>query len=81
MGTWYVYLLRCKDRSLYTGISTNPVRRLQEHNAGNGSKYVRSRGSATLVYVERCRGHASARRRELEIQSWPRAKKLVLITR
>ena len=78
---WYIYLLRCGDGSLYTGITTDPDRRLKRHNAGQGSRYVRSRGLASLVYLARCRNHLAARRRELEIQSWTRNKKLQLIAR
>ena len=76
---WYVYLLRCGDGSLYTGLSTDPDARLRRHNAGRGSRYVRGKGTARLVYVEPCRDYAAARRRECEIQSWRRKKKLALI--
>ena len=76
---WYVYMLRCGDDSLYTGISTDPDRRLQRHNAGKGSRYVRRKGLAALVYTEPCVDKKAARRRELEIQSWSRKKKLGLL--
>ena len=77
--TWSVYILRCGDGSFYTGISTDPARRLQRHNAGKGSRYVRRKGQACLVYAEACVNQSAARRRELEIQSWNRVKKLTLI--
>lgn len=76
---WYVYIARCGDGSLYTGITTNPDERIKRHNAGRGSKYVRSKGVATLLYTELLRDKSTARCRELEIQSWSRYKKLALI--
>ena len=78
---WYVYIAACDDGSLYTGIATDPWGRLRCHNAGRGSAYVRSRGTATLVYVECCKTKTTALRRELEIKSWRREKKLVFIAR
>ena len=77
--SWYLYIAECGDRSLYTGIATDPQTRLQQHNAGRGSVYVRSKGAATLVYVEAHRDRSAATRRELEIKSWRRRKKLALI--
>src|SRR3989338_1407341 len=76
---WHVYILRCGDGSLYTGISTDPDQRLQRHNAGKGSRYVRRKGVAALVYTEPCVDKRVARKRELEIQSWNRKKKLALL--
>jgi putative endonuclease len=76
---WYVYILQCGDGSFYTGISTDPERRLEVHNAGRGSKYVNRKGGAVLVYTEPLADKSRARRRELEIQSWTRQKKLALI--
>ena len=78
-SSWYVYIVRCGDDSLYTGITTDPARRVQRHNDGRGSKYVRRKGPAALVYTERCLSKSVARRRELEIQSWNRTKKRSLI--
>jgi len=60
-------------------MTTDPVQRIQRHNAGKGSKYVKSKGSAVLVYLEPSGDKSAARRRELEIQSWSRDKKLRLI--
>ena len=77
--SWRVYMLECGDGSLYTGITTDPARRLQRHNSGKGSKYVRRKGGARLVYLEPCADKSAARRRELEIQSWSRQKKLALV--
>lgn len=80
MKYWYVYIAECRDGSLYTGIAVDPQARLAEHNLGKGSAYVRSRHAATLVYVERKRDRSGATKRECEIKSWPRTKKLALIT-
>jgi predicted GIY-YIG superfamily endonuclease len=77
---WHLYILRCGDGSLYTGISTDPCQRLRRHNAGKGSRYVRRKGMAALVYTEPCVDKRAARRRELEIQSWSRQEKLLLLT-
>ncbi len=78
---WYVYLAQCGDGSLYTGVTTNPRKRLQRHNVGRGSAYVRSKGMASLVYVERQATQTTALRREHEIKSWRRTQKLALIRR
>ena len=77
---WYVYLAQCRDGSLYTGAAINPGERLKCHNAGRGSAYVRSKGGATLFYLERHATKGSALRREREIKSWSRKKKLLLIS-
>ena len=77
--SWFVYIAECADRSLYTGITTNPEQRLKRHNLGKGSKYVRRKGPAVLVYVEPRSSKSAARRREMEIKSWDRRKKLALV--
>lgn len=76
---WMVYILRCGDGSLYTGVSDDVQRRLEAHNAGKGAKYTRGRGPATLVYSEACADRSAALRRELAIKALPRRKKLALI--
>lgn len=76
---WNVYILRCGDGSLYTGISTDVQRRLAEHRSGKGAKYTRSRGPLELVYQEECPDKSAALKRELEIKALPRAEKLKLI--
>ena len=78
-NTWKVYILRCCDGSLYTGITTDVTRRLREHNSGKGAKYTRTRRPIELVYQEDCADHSHALRRELEIKALPREKKLKLI--
>jgi len=79
--TWYVYIAECDDHTLYTGISTDPSRRVERHNAGRGSRYVARRGGIVgLRHVERQANKSAARRRELEIKSWSRRRKLRFIT-
>ena len=77
--TWWVYVLRCADGSLYTGISTDPDRRLTQHTAGTASKYTRSRRPVELVYREKRRGKSDALRRELALKALPRRAKLALV--
>ena len=77
--TWYVYILRCCDGSLYTGITTDTARRVTEHNSGKGAKYTRSRRPVELVYQEECEDHSQALRRELEIKALRRSDKMKLI--
>ena len=77
-STWYLYMLRCKDGTLYTGITTDVQKRLQAHRSGKGAKYTRGRGPLELVYREACGSHSDALKRELEIKSLPRDKKELL---
>jgi predicted GIY-YIG superfamily endonuclease len=79
MSTWYLYILRCKDGSLYTGITTDVEKRLEAHRLGRGAKYTRGRGPLELVYQEECGDHSAALHRELEIKRLPREEKLKLI--
>jgi len=76
---WYVYILKCRDQSLYTGVTVDIARRLKVHNSGKGSKAVRSRRPARLVYQEQYRTRSRAQKREAEIKSWTRARKLALV--
>ncbi len=78
---WYVYILRCKDGTLYTGITKDIERRCLQHNAGTASKYTRSRCPVKLVYQEQCIDQSSALKRELAIKAMTRRAKLQLIRR
>lgn len=78
--SYYVYLLRCRDGTRYTGYTDNPERRLRVHNAGKGAKYTRSRLPVELVYQEQCPDKSAALRREREIKRMRRAEKLALIS-
>ena len=76
--TWYVYILRCADGSLYTGITTDLTRRTRQHNDGTASRYTRSRRPVKLVYQERRRSQSSALKREAAIKKLTRRQKLAL---
>lgn len=76
---YYVYILRCGDGSLYTGITTDVSRRAAVHNSGKGAKYTRSRLPVTVVYQEPQPDKSAALRREMEIKAMTRVEKLKLI--
>jgi len=76
---WFVYILRCTDGSLYTGITSDLNRRLEQHNAGTASRYTRSRLPVTLVYHEEPATKGMALKRELVIKSQSRKIKEALI--
>jgi putative endonuclease len=77
-----VYIVRCADGSLYTGITTDVVRRIAEHNGerAHGAKATRTRRPVTLVYEEKYSTRSEASKREYEIKSLTRTKKLKLIS-
>ena len=80
--SWYVYIVRCGDNTLYTGISTDPASRLTEHNTGqNGAKYTRARRPVTLVYTEQAASRSAALKREIAIKRLSRQAKLALINK
>ena len=76
---WYVYLLKCSDDSFYCGITNNLKERLDEHNAGKGAKYTKTRLPVELVYSEELPDKSSACKREIEIKGWRKEKKETLI--
>jgi predicted GIY-YIG superfamily endonuclease len=78
---WYVYILRCGDGTLYTGITDDIPRRLAAHRAGKGAKYTRGRGPLELVYQERVPDKSAALRREAAIKRLRRREKERLIER
>lgn len=75
---WFVYILRCADGSLYTGVTTDVERRFAEHRSGRGAKYTRSHPPRAVVYREECADKGAALRRESAIKKLPRAEKLKL---
>ncbi len=77
---WYVYMLRCKDGTLYTGMTDDLYRRLATHNAGKGAKYTRGRGSVELVYHEEYKTKVEACRREYRIKRLTKQEKIKLIS-
>jgi putative endonuclease len=83
VSDWQVYLLRCADDSLYTGVATDLDRRLQQHNGelSGGARYTRGRRPVVLAYRENCDDRGAALRREAEIKSLTRAQKIELINR
>ncbi len=79
MSCWHVYIVRCADQSLYTGIATDVSARITQHNSGQGAKYTRSRQPVELVYSEPAPDRATAQSREHGIKKMQRADKLELI--
>lgn len=75
MKKYSVYILKCKDGTLYTGITTHVERRVQEHKEGKGARYTRSRGVSKLVFTESGFTHSGALKRERAIKSMTRQKK------
>ncbi|MBQ7095379.1 MAG: GIY-YIG nuclease family protein [Clostridia bacterium] len=76
---YFVYILRCADGSLYTGITNDLLHRLRRHNAGTGAKYTRSRRPVALVFKESCPDKSAALRREAQIKKLSREEKLKII--
>ena len=76
---WLVYVVRCADGTLYTGITNNLERRLQSHNAGRASRYTRSRLPVRVVYSEPAGSRGKALRREFVIKALSRTAKVKLI--
>ena len=76
---WWVYILRCGDGTLYTGMAADVEKRLQTHNAGKGARYTRIRLPVELVYREPCESRSGALRREAAIKRLCRQEKLELI--
>ncbi|MFT4628900.1 MAG: putative endonuclease [Arenicella sp.] len=79
--TWFTYILRCADDSLYTGITIDLNRRLDEHNTDNkkGARYTRARRPVNLVYQQVCEDRASAGRLEYQLKNLNRKQKLALL--
>ena len=79
MNRWKVYILKCSDNSLYTGITTDLKRRVNEHNSGKGAKYTRSRNPVEILYFESYPDRSSASKEEARIKKLKRKAKLTLI--
>lgn len=82
---YFLYLLECGDKSIYTGITTDVARRLREHQDGArggklGARYTRARGAIKIIYSERFATRSAALKREAQVKKWPRGKKLGLVT-
>ena len=76
---YFVYILECADKSLYTGITTNVARRFKEHQSGTGSKFTRAKRAVKVVYTERKLNRSNASKREAAIKKLSRQEKLALI--
>ena len=81
MKQWVLYILECKDGSLYTGITDDLQRRLSVHGTARGAKYTRGRGPFILRYTENCDDHSQALRRELQVKGLTRKQKLELFSK
>jgi len=80
ISPYWVYMLQCSDKTLYTGITNDLRRRIREHNSGSASKYTRSRRPVSLVYAEAADGKSEALKRETAIKNMSRSAKLLLST-
>ena len=76
---WFVYMLRCKDNSIYTGITSDLKKRIEAHLSGNGSKYLRGKLPLKLVYKENFPDRSTASKREIEIKKLKKKEKELLI--
>ena len=76
---WVVYMVKCDDSTIYTGISNNLKKRLDTHKKGNGSKYVRARLPFKLIYTEECQSRSIAIKREIEIKKLDKKNKELLV--
>jgi putative endonuclease len=80
MSEWFVYIVRCSDQSLYTGITTDLTRRLDEHNHKiNGAKYTRLRRPVSLVWSQTCTDRSDASKKEYSIKKLRKSKKEQMI--
>ena len=76
---YFVYILKCENGSLYTGITTDVERRLAQHKAGTGARYTQSKGAGEIVHIERKKNRSTASKREAQIKKMSRVEKLGLI--
>lgn len=77
---FFVYILQTNDGRYYTGYTTNLQRRLKQHQLGNGGKFTRSFGAKKILYHEVFSDKSSALKREAQIKTWPRSKKIAFLT-
>ena len=80
MEEWFVYIVECADKTLYTGITTDMERRINEHNSSpKGAKYTKTRRPVTMVYFETALDRTTASKRESQIKKLSRKEKMELI--
>lgn len=77
--SWFVYILKCADKTYYTGITTDIQKRMKTHNSGKGAKYTKMRIPVELAYFENHKNRSVATKRELEIKKLSRKQKEILI--
>jgi putative endonuclease len=78
---WFLYLVRCKDGQLYTGITTHVERRLAEHQSGKGAKYLRGKTPLQLVFQKKIGSRSEALKIEALVKKWPKADKEKMINK
>lgn len=76
---WYVYILECPNKTLYTGVTNNIERRFKDHQAGNGGHYTSYNRPEKILYKEEFKNLSEAKSREQQIKRWSKTKKLALI--
>lgn len=76
---WFVYILLCEDGSLYTGYSNNIDQRFSDHKNGKGGRYTRSHKPKKVIYKEQFQSQSQALKRESQIKSWTREKKIRIL--
>ena len=76
---WFFYIVRCRDNSLYSGITNDLEERVREHNRGTGARYTFTRRPVILVYSEKYSNATEVRKREEQIKGWSKVKKELLI--
>jgi putative endonuclease len=79
MAKWFVYIIECEDKSLYTGITNDLNRRFKEHSKGIGSKYTHSHKPVEILFSEKHGTRSEALKREWQIKGWSRIKKIKFI--
>ncbi len=77
--SWFVYIVQCRDKTLYTGCTNDVTRRIRQHNEGHGARYTKARCPVILKYQETTTSHSEALKREAAIKKLPRHEKLQLI--
>jgi predicted GIY-YIG superfamily endonuclease len=74
-GVWHLYILACRDGSLYTGVTNDLMRRIEMHGKGTASKYTRSRRPVRMIYEEACKSRSDALKKEALVKGMTRSKK------
>ena len=77
--TYFLYIIECTNKALYTGITTDLKRRFNEHKTGNGGHYTAYNPAVKIRYSKKFPSRSAASKREAQIKKWPRTKKLALI--